>query len=79
MYVRQIAIGAMLIVLVCTPGFALAQGATGHWLLHDPRGRVPFGDRRIGWRCRIGDADRRHDATDGGHDGVHSRWIWLVP
>ena len=39
MYVRQIAISAMLIVLVCTPGFALAQGATGHWLLHDPRGQ----------------------------------------
>src|SRR5262245_32545475 len=39
MYVRQIAISAMLLVLVWTPEFALAQGATGHWLLHDPRGQ----------------------------------------
>jgi hypothetical protein len=39
MYVRQIAISAMLLVMVWTPGFALAQGATGHWLLHDPRGQ----------------------------------------
>jgi hypothetical protein len=38
MHVRQIAICAMLLVLVWTTGFALAQGATGHWLLHDPRG-----------------------------------------
>ena len=42
MYVRQIVISAVLIVLVCTPGFALAQGGSGgHWLLHDPRGQGP--------------------------------------
>jgi len=46
MHVRQIAMSAMLIVLVCTPGFALAQGATGHWLLHDPKGQGPI------WRSK---------------------------
>lgn len=46
MHVRQIAMSAILIVLVCTPGFALAQGATGHWLLHDPKGQGPI------WRSK---------------------------
>ena len=41
MYVRQIAISATLFILVCSPGFVLAQGATGHWLLHDPKGQGP--------------------------------------
>ena len=41
MQVRQIVLSAVLVVLVGTPGFALAQGATGHWLLHDSRGRGP--------------------------------------
>ena len=47
MQVRQIVLSAVLVVLVWTPGFALAQGATGHWLLHDSRGRGPAdrGDR----------------------------------
>ena len=36
MQVRRIAISAVLIVLVCTPGFILAQGggSPGHWQLH---------------------------------------------
>lgn len=36
MRVRQIAISAVLIVLVCTPGFILAQGGGSptHWQLH---------------------------------------------
>ena len=56
MHVRQIAISAMLIVLVCTPGFALAQGGrvvTGSCMTLGVR--VPLGDRRIGVAMR----DRR--------------------
>ena len=41
MQIRQIVLSALLVVLVWTPGFALAQGAAGHWLLHDSRGRGP--------------------------------------
>src|SRR5713101_6652383 len=41
MGVRQRVLGVVLVVLVLTPGFALAQGATGHWLLHDSRGMGP--------------------------------------
>lgn len=37
MQVRQRVLSAILVVLVWMPGFALAQGATGHWLLHSPR------------------------------------------
>ena len=37
MQVRQIVLSAVLVVLVWTPGLALAQGATGHWLLHSTR------------------------------------------
>jgi hypothetical protein len=37
MQVRQRVLCAVLLVLVWTPGFALAQGATGHWLLHNPQ------------------------------------------
>lgn len=40
-HVRQIMISAVLVVLVCLPGFALAQGATGHWLLHNNRPTSP--------------------------------------
>ena len=42
MHVRQRVLGAVLVVLVLIPGFALAQGGGGnHWLLHDSRGRGP--------------------------------------
>ena len=41
MQIRQRVLSAVLVVLVWTPGFALGQGATGHWLLHDSRGRSP--------------------------------------
>ena len=37
MQVRQIVLSAVLVVLIWTPGLALAQGATGHWLFHNPR------------------------------------------
>ena len=37
MQIRQRVLSAVLVVLVWTPGFALAQGATGHWLFHNPR------------------------------------------
>lgn len=42
MQVRQIVLSAVLVVLVGTPGFALAQGGgPSHLLLHDSRGRGP--------------------------------------
>jgi len=42
MNIRRIAISAVLVALVWTPGFVLAQGGgSSHWLLHDPRGRGP--------------------------------------
>jgi hypothetical protein len=37
MQFRQIVLSAALVVLVWMPGFVLAQGATGHWLFHNPR------------------------------------------
>jgi hypothetical protein len=37
MQVRQRVLSVVLVVLLWTPGFALAQGATGHWLFHNPR------------------------------------------
>jgi hypothetical protein len=42
MQVRQRVLSAVLVVLVWMPGLALAQGATGHWLFHNPR---PIPDR----------------------------------
>ena len=41
MQMRQRVLSAVLVVLVWMPGFVLAQGATGHWLLHDSWGRGP--------------------------------------
>ena len=42
MQMRQRVLSAVLVVLVWTPGFALAQGGgSSHWLLHDSRGRSP--------------------------------------
>ena len=57
MYVRQVVISAMLMILVCTPGFALAQaqGATGHWLLHDPKGQGPAWKSKD-WSGNVGSA-----------------------
>ena len=56
MHVRRIAISAMLIVLVCTPGFALAQGGgPSHWLLHDPKGQGPAW-RSKDWKGDAGSA-----------------------
>jgi hypothetical protein len=56
MHVRQIAISAILIVLICTPGFALAQGGgPSHWLLHDPKGQGPAW-RSKDWKGDAGSA-----------------------
>jgi hypothetical protein len=42
MQMRQRVLSVVLVVLVWTPGFALAQGGgSSHWLLHDSRGRSP--------------------------------------
>ena len=49
MQIRQRVLSAVLVVLVWMPGFALAQGATGHWLFHN-RGPTPIGGRPC--RCR---------------------------
>ena len=72
MQVRQIVLSAVLVVLVRTPGFALAQGATGHWLLHDSRGgpadRADRGStmQMQGLMQQMGD--------DGAHGGARPGW-----
>ena len=41
MPIRQRVLGAVLSVMVCTPGFALAQGGGDHWRLHPPTQTSP--------------------------------------